>query len=384
MTGCCFISAAVSAKGQTQSALTLIEPSGARTAALGEASSALADDITAVAYNPALLQTLSSGQVSLLFQRGLSEDGYGRLALGSPRGQMAWGAMVGYYDSGSIEVFDGRFRQTAVGQKDLTAGLSLSRKFSGFSAGFTGKFLSTQLAKKSSARAFAADVGLAAPLSSGIGFGLAVQNVGNKLRYANASENLPRQIRGGLSFSAKPYALPAQLLTEAVYVTETNDLNPAVGLEVLTGPLALRAGYRSGRDLDEVTVGSGFFWGTSSLDYAFGFANQSSTHRFSFSSRFGGTVSSPIVKKPAEKTAPAVTFVAPTPRPVYELKPAPGVNPAARVYFIRPGDTLKSIARAIYGREDMWDEIFRANQHLLGTPDNVKEGDRILLPGSAQ
>lgn len=372
------------ASGQTQSALTLIEPSGARTASLGEAASALSDDVTAIAYNPSLLQTMKSGQVSLLYQRGLSNDGYGRLAIGMPGSKFSWGFSLGYYDSGSINVFDGSTARSVDGQKDLTAGFSLSKSFDAVSFGLTGKYISTTLAQTASANAMAVDLGMFTSVTNNIGLGLALQNYGSNLNYSGGSETLPRQVRAGLSFALNPFSLPSHVLTEAVYQDSTQKIEPALGLEMVTGPLAFRVGYRGGMDQDEFTVGTGFFWGTSSLDYSFGFADQlNSTQRISFSNRFGGPPATALIVKkfPEPAVAPAITFQAP--RQVYEIKPAGGISPAARVYFVRQGDTLKSIAKAVYGREDMADEILRSNQHLLTKPDDLKPGQRILIPGKA-
>jgi phage tail protein X len=173
------------------------------------------------------------------------------------------------------------------------------------------------------------------------------------------------------------------LLVEGVYHINDREYLPAVGIETLVGPLALRAGYHAGSDLTEFTFGTGFLWGVSSLDYAFGLAQElNSSHRISLSTRFGGSqAQTAIVQKKPEANSPLITFQQ---RPVYEIKRAEGENPPARIYFVRPGDTLKSIAKAVYGREQMWDEIYRANQHLLNDPENLTPGQKILLPAQTR
>src|SRR4051812_34477585 len=60
------------AKGAgTSGGLTLLEPFGARPAALGEAFSAATNDIAAFGYNPASLRSLNTGQASFMYQNGL-------------------------------------------------------------------------------------------------------------------------------------------------------------------------------------------------------------------------------------------------------------------------------------------------------------------------
>lgn len=381
------LSCAVWCANRTDAALTLLEPTGARTAALGEAATALPNDITGLVYNPANIQTLSSGQVSILFQRGLSEDRYGHLAIGKPGTEsgLGWGLSVGYYDSGAIQVFDGSSQRSVTGQKDLLAGFSLAQTFGKLRAGLTAKHFSTEIGETSSANTMLADVGASMPVGSRLNLGAAVQNMGGKLEYSGLNEELPRQARLGLSWNIAPFSAASIILIDGVYRMEQQEWDPALGLETKVGPLALRAGYRSGRDLEEFTVGTGFFWNSTSLDYAFGFVEElNSTHRVSLTNRFGSMpASTPIVKKKPQPEAPLATFAPPTLRPVYEIKRAEGENPPARVYFVREGDTLKTIAKMVYGREEMWEEIYRANQHLLADPDNFRAGQKIILPAGA-
>src|SRR5688572_29142141 len=93
----------VYAAGVTESALTLLEPTSARTAALGESCAALRNDVNPVAYNPATLDTLRSSQISFLFQRGLGSDNFGHAAVGLPFDKHAFGVDIRSYDSGTID-----------------------------------------------------------------------------------------------------------------------------------------------------------------------------------------------------------------------------------------------------------------------------------------
>lgn len=373
------------AASRSQSALTLIEPTGARIASLGEAGASLTDDITALQYNPALLSSLSTRQISLLFQRGLIDDRYGHLSVGQQGTQWGLGLSVGYYDSGTLDVFDGQKTQTVVGERDIVSGLTLSHRFSNFSLGVTGKHFSSRLAETRTVQTFTSDLGLWAPMAANITGGLAIQNLGGSLENHLGSDPLPRQARAGISCKFQSFSLPALFLSEGIYRFDQKRFDPGLGIEVSAGPLAFRTGYHGGSDVQEFTFGTGFFWGTSSLDYAFGLASQlNSTHRISFTNRFGRSeASSPIVKKREEIPAQALQLKTPV-RSVFEITPAGGVSPSARVYFVRPGDTLKSIAMTVYGREEMWEDIYRANQHLLSNPDNFQIGQRILLPARTQ
>jgi len=74
----------LSAKGNgTSAANTLLNPASARPAALGEAFTAMQDDISAMDYNPASVKSLSSGQASFFYQKGLTDDAHGNFLIGT-------------------------------------------------------------------------------------------------------------------------------------------------------------------------------------------------------------------------------------------------------------------------------------------------------------
>ena len=51
-----------------------------------------------------------------------------------------------------------------------------------------------------------------------------------------------------------------------------------------------------------------------------------------------------------------------------------------RSYFVRPGDTLLSIAKEVYDDTTMSSEIFRQNTNILTSPDSLKPGMVLKLP----
>ena len=78
-------SSSLHAKGiGTSGGATLMQAPGARSAALGEAFTAVTNDVTAFAYNPASLKSLRGGHASFEYQRGIAEDSYGQFIIGSP------------------------------------------------------------------------------------------------------------------------------------------------------------------------------------------------------------------------------------------------------------------------------------------------------------
>lgn len=73
-----------------------------------------------------------------------------------------------------------------------------------------------------------------------------------------------------------------------------------------------------------------------------------------------------------------------TPAPVVEDKPEPPpeglrvVPPEFRDYVIRPGDTLESIARSLWGDSGLWPAIARSNP--LKDPRRLAVGETIRVP----
>jgi nucleoid-associated protein YgaU len=47
---------------------------------------------------------------------------------------------------------------------------------------------------------------------------------------------------------------------------------------------------------------------------------------------------------------------------------------------VRRGDTLRSIARDVYGDEQRWLAIYRANRARIHDPDNLRVGSRLVIP----
>lgn len=60
-----------------------------------------------------------------------------------------------------------------------------------------------------------------------------------------------------------------------------------------------------------------------------------------------------------------------------QAKPQPS---GPRSYMVKEGDTLESIAAAVYGNAARWPEIYRANSGSLGRGGEVKPGQTLTLP----
>ena len=278
-------SSAASAGGAGSSGgLTLLEAAGARAAGLGEAMSAVGDDVTAAVYNPAALATLTSPQVSFSYLKGIADDASGRLHLGRPD----MGVAVSYYNAGKVDLLDGSGTRSVNAETDLAATFGVATQRGDNQWGAAVKYLSSQLAETDRARAFALDLGVRRQLGSRLVIGSALQNFGTQLKFVNEGDPLPRLLRVGAAFQATHGRAPLLLNAEAPYLFNEKELRPAFGAEIHVGPLAFRAGYRTGSSVDGLSVGAGFATGGLLIDYSFGFVQDlTNRQRISLGFKFG-------------------------------------------------------------------------------------------------
>ena len=391
-----FVGTAAAKGAGTVGALSLLEPTGARPAAMGEAFTAAQNDISAFGYNPASLKSLDNGQASFMYQKGIAEDSYGHFAIGAPMRNGSLGLSLGYYNAGNFELTDGNLKtRTVNAQTDMTLGLGYAHKMGNMSFGITGKYLSSKLVDQYTATAFAADLGLQSIISSRLSLGMAAQNMGGKMSYLSEGDKLPTIYRAGMSYLMMPGKYATMLLLDAPYHANEGELRPAAGLEVKIGMMAIRGGYKKTDGLqNELTVGAGFLMGSSAVDYSFGMVDQlSSQHRVSASMRFGNAsfANSPIVRVPkvekvasktreVKETKSEVTFVQRQSLGGMDKTSSFSASRSRQVYIVRPGDTLGKIASRFYGDAKEWKKIYSANRHLLETSQNIEVGQKIVLP----
>jgi hypothetical protein len=288
-------SSGASAAGES-GGLTLIEAPGARAAALGESISAAADDVTSFAYNPAALATITSPQVSLSYEKGIADDASGRVLFGRPN----LGLSVGYYSAGNVDLPDGSSTRSVNAQTDLAVTLGAARQRGRLAFGGAVKYLSSQLAESDRASAVAIDLGIRSDISGRFRVGGALQNFGTALKFDSSGDPLPRIVRAGAEWVALTGRTPLSLFVETPYFLNEKELRPALGAETRVGPLAFRVGYRTGSDVEGLTLGTGIAVGGLVIDYSFGLVQDlNARQRISLGFRFGAPAAAPLAFVPA-------------------------------------------------------------------------------------
>ena len=303
----CVSIAQVSA-GDAQSGNILKLGAGSKAAALSEAFTAASDEPSMMFYNPAGLAPQKDSSLMVMHAIWFESVGYSVAAYNRPFGETGvFGLGVQMLNYGSIDstnnnngASDGTFSP-----RDIVASLAWGRELGGdFSVGAAAKYLSTRI--DNSASAFLGDAGLQYR-RSGLTAGLALQNVGTKLKFNKVSEAVSRQGRLGLAYDYLTFTFYGD-----VNLPSDADAWYAAGAEyrlVTAGKMraAFRAGYstRSGEARNDKTFPFSFGLGLGvdayDLDYAFvPYGDLGQAHHITLNIRWGAN-SSASQEKPAPK-----------------------------------------------------------------------------------
>ncbi len=249
---------------------------GARASGMGEAFTAVADDSTAVYWNPAGLACQSRESVTLmhnnLFPNLYNDIYYDGLAYASPVGpKTTLGMGITYLHSGSHDIIG---INPATQQRDVvgrfqTSDLSLTGCYAkefdhGLSAGINLKYISSKT-HYVHAKSYAADFGILyqTPVKGvkgvkGIRLGAVLKDWGKKVKNIDhyQSDELPTTFKAGASWQINEDVLITGEIINPLY---DKFIGGAIGVEaVLTNRLVGRVGYFSKeKDLNGLTYGGG-------------------------------------------------------------------------------------------------------------------------------
>lgn len=271
------ISAPIDEIGVTGGTYLKIVPD-ARAAALGEAFSALADDVSAVYWNPAAMVQTKFG-VSVMYNRWLQDISHSSLAYTQSFPVIgSLGVSVNLLQVPGIES-----RITPSDEPDdkfdasyLVTTIAYARSITPhFSLGVAAKYLQEQVGlgkvyANYKANGFAADIGL---LVRGIYRNVNVSLVGQNLGATVSKDKLPQNVKLGLGLFMDQQKT-FMILTDLNYPMD-NNWNMHIGAEyVLARIVALRVGYKndfvssSSGGLTGLTAGFGLIFGPVMFDFA--------------------------------------------------------------------------------------------------------------------
>jgi len=252
----------------------------ARPVAMGDVFTAVADDPSAVSWNPAGLGRIRTFQAVATYDAGGRGLGVTYAAGAMPAGPGVAGAAVVACNYGEYDLRDANgFKTGTDSAVDLAAIAGYALRNPAVVGGFTGLAVEA-VSEAVGGTLVGLNAGSVIPVSRGVSAGWAVLHLGPK---ANGY-SLPGVIKGGVAYVP---AAGLTIATDAGYGLADEAFWAAAGGEYSpVRPLTVRAGYRwIGQDeglegLRGVTAGLGFSIGRIGIDYAFQpFGDMGASHR---------------------------------------------------------------------------------------------------------
>jgi hypothetical protein len=256
---------------------------GARAAAMGGAYTSIADDGTALHWNPAGLSRVDGHRLTLSHVSWLSGVKYNCASYATPAGSDA-GIGVALEQGGARSwdnTGEGPFETG-----DFAGAVGYGRRMSAdLGVGADLKFLSSSLGDHG-ASSYAVDLGVLYSVNDVTSVGAAVRNLGPGLTFESGTDPLPVTMTVGGSYLWHGVLMSMDL-------EKVNDLGLTTRIGAEYAPvryLALRGGWIGGDEtaLSGLTGGIGLNWNDQwAVDYAYRASDLGGTHQFALSAGFG-------------------------------------------------------------------------------------------------
>jgi hypothetical protein len=264
---------------------------GARAVGMGEAFTGLADDASAAYWNPAGLTQLKG--IELLSMYNSWFEGVNHLyagismKLGEKRALAVSANAVTYDDIPRVD--DTGVMQGVFGASDVALAAEYAQRVrDDFSVAAGVKVIRESIDGENGV-GIAADFGSLYKPVPRLGIGLAVQNMGQGVKFVNDVTALPMQIRAGVGYKAIEKPMKELSVTgDAVFLPDDNSVSTNFGGElVFNRSLALRSGVKLGKTAVP-TFGVGFKIHNISIDWSTElFGDLGNPNRLSVSLKFG-------------------------------------------------------------------------------------------------
>ncbi|MBI4397197.1 MAG: PorV/PorQ family protein [Elusimicrobia bacterium] len=264
---------------------------GARALGMGSAFTAVADDATAIYWNPGGLARMEGPQASAMHTEWITDIRFDHLAYAQPTRVGTIAGSVAYLSQGSLEKRgENREKRGTFQAQDVAFTLSLARPLTFRSSyGLNVKWIEQRI-DNASASGIAFDAGWIRKTGNNVNLGLSIQNLGPGLRLIDDTYRLPFSVTGGFQYQFfDGISLGADFRR---YVYERRN-TISLGTEYwLMNRVALRAGYNEvqGGTTSRLGQWTGIHMGlglktmNTQMDYALTpSAEFGNTHRLSFS-----------------------------------------------------------------------------------------------------
>lgn len=241
----------------------------ARPVGMGEAFTAVADDASALSWNPGGLGQLSRLSAVAMYDAAGNDVNVTYAAAALPVGEAVAGVSLTAISYGSYDLRDlNGMRTGSESAQDLAVSAGVAFPNPPGIGGWTG-FAIERVGEAVGGGLFGGNAGGIIPASEAVRIGWAVRHLGP----AVGGYSLPASAVGGISWQATP---AVRLALDGGYGLTAKQPLAAAGVEFVPWPvLALRAGYKFAggaqglTGITGVTAGAGFRLGRLGLDYAY-------------------------------------------------------------------------------------------------------------------
>ncbi|HUV59146.1 MAG TPA: PorV/PorQ family protein [Desulfatiglandales bacterium] len=262
---------------------------GARPVGMGGVFCGIADDVNAIHYNPAGIIQLKRKEIIVTHNEWIEGIRTESLGYAHPVNKY-WvlGLTLDYlYITGLVErdVYGNESGKTFGGNNGVLA-LALGRKLQdNISVGANFKIIREAVKDKNSL-AYAMDIGFLYRLTK-LKLGIAVQNLGTKIKLYEEAFSLPLNFKFGLGYKL----IENMELGLDVNIPMDNEIDVRMGSEYwVASTIALRVGYKTNQEEHTgigVSAGLGFRYRNYQIDYSFlPFGDLGNTHRISLNVKF--------------------------------------------------------------------------------------------------
>lgn len=253
-------------------------------------------DIWSLTYNPAGLANVERLKLGVSQIEWFEDTSFSYLGVGLPRGDGGLALGLAYFDLGGVDVLD-------------VDGTNLNQSAEAYNFGFVGGYgftmpnicdmsvgVSGHLIQGNfddeTATAIGVNLGVLYAMMDGqVNLGASVRNLGTKFQFADDEDEQTMTFAGGISYATMPEQIPnVDLLFGAdLLMPKNRDMAFALGGEVwVYDMLALRAGYKTGVEMGNLSYGAGFRYSDFQLDYTYtDHEDFDATHRISLTMAFG-------------------------------------------------------------------------------------------------
>lgn len=277
----------------------------ARAVALGEAYSAVDDEITSLRYNPANIGTLNKSMLAVHFHNWIGDTKQGDISVALPTKYGVLGLDFTYFDEGEIVELNENFLETGgtSASDDIALTMAyankLDLKIGQLRFGLAMKFVRQNLIAEQSS-ATGVDIGVHYRYKF-VSLAAAMQNLGlSKIKFKSASATLPCTIRLGSAFLLPLHETIVSNISMDATSTIKEKWRFYIGSEFIFSDLVvLRGGYKiHDGDASRWATGFGLYipadWLAGArlrFDYAYAplEAFDGASHRFSLVCKFGVT-----------------------------------------------------------------------------------------------